>query len=344
MKLRTCASFVYRTLRMKASSRYRVPFTVNLGLLLGCPFACRYCWQDHGSSESLPLDVVTAILRDARQVGGQRVHLTGGEPMLRDDLLEIVNCAKELGFFVSLTTNGSRVDRQIDALKKVDQVQLSFDGPEETRALLCGDHAAKVASQAVEFFEENDIPFWTATVLTTANLQRIDWIVDHARRHRTQANFVLMERHPEHWNESNPMPDHVRELLPTAEENQAVLRRLIALKKEGAPIGSSMPYLQELLEWEDHEGLISPRESRRYRCMAWQSQCEVFANGELHVCEWTLREGLGVSVLEHGFKGAWERLPKPADCNSCIASCYLESNLMFSLNLRSIANWAMRLR
>jgi MoaA/NifB/PqqE/SkfB family radical SAM enzyme len=329
---------------MKASGRYRVPLTVNLALLLECPFACRYCWQDHKSPERLPLDVVKGILRDARQLGGQRVHLTGGEPMLRDDLPEIVDCAKQCGFFVSLTTNGTRVHRQLDALKKVDQVQLSFDGPEETRADLCGRGAAEVTTKAIEFFKDNGIPFWTVSVLTTANLEHIEWIVNHAREHSTQANFVLMERHPEHWNESNPMPEHVRELIPSAEQNRAALRRLIALKNEGAPIGSSVPYLQELLEWDDYDGLISARESRRYRCMAWQSQCEVSANGELHVCEWTVRQGRGVSVLEHGFKGAWQRLPKPVNCNSCISSCYLESNLMFSLNVRSIMNWATRLR
>jgi MoaA/NifB/PqqE/SkfB family radical SAM enzyme len=272
------------------------------------------------------------------------VHLTGGEPLLREDLAEIVSCAKESGLFVSLTTNGTGVRRQIEALRKVDQVQLSFDGPDETRVFLCGAGAAEVSSKAVEFFQKNDIPFWTVTVLTRANLRHIDWIVSHAREHGAQANFVLMERHPEHWNESNPMPDHVRELLPSFEENRAALRRLIALKERGAPIGSSMPCLQELLGWEDYDRSISPRQSPRYRCMAWQSQCEVFANGDLHVCNWTMERGLGVSVLEHGFKGAWERLPRPANCNSCLAGCYLESNLMFSLNLRSIMNWARRLR
>ena len=64
---------------------------------------------------------------------------------------------------------------------------------------------------------------------------------------------------------------------------------LIELKRQGAPIGSSKPYLEELLEWEDYGRLTSPQRSKRYKCMAPQSQCEILANGDLHICDWTLQ-------------------------------------------------------
>lgn len=344
MRPRQYASFAYHTLRLNAQRRYRVPLTVNVQLLLKCPFACVYCPQDHASNQRLSLEVLRGVFRDVRELGGQRIHLTGGEPLLRDDLHEIILDAKQRGFFVSLTTSGARADRQIDALAAADQVQLSFDGPHEKRGLLRGEAAAKVSERAVELFRERDIPFWTSTVLTRANIEDIDWIVDHARRHGIQANFVLMESHPEDWTPANPMPESTRALIPSPEENRAAVRHLIELKRGGAPIGSSLPYLEELLEWDDYTSLASPLPSKRYRCVAPQSQCEILANGELHICDWTLQRGLGQSVIEHGFRGAFERLPWPENCNSCISSCYLETNLMFSLNPRAVLNWAERLR
>jgi len=344
MKPSTYVSFAYHTLRMHASRRYRVPFTVNVQLLLKCPFACLYCPQDHHAPDSLPLDALKGIFDDARALGGRRIHLTGGEPMLRTDLPEIIGHAKKLGFFVSLTTSGVRVDSQLDTIRMLDQVQLSFDGPDEARGLLRGDAASKTAQKAVDTFKQHGVYFWTSTVLTRANIQHIDWIVDHAREHDTQANFVLMENHPEDWTDADPMPDEARDIVPSAEENRAALRHLIELKRAGAPIGSSTPYLQELLEWKDYGVLTSPERSGRYKCMAPQSQCEILANGDLHICDWTLQRGAAVSVLEHGFRGAWERLPTPSNCNSCYSACYLESNLMFSLNPRTLMNWASRLR
>jgi len=344
MNPRTFVSFAYHALRMNGQRSYRVPLTINVQLLLKCPFACLYCPQDHNASDRLTLDVLRRTFREAREMGGQRLHFTGGEPLLRDDLGEIVSAAKALGFFVSLTTSGARVERQLEVLKRVDQVQLSFDGPTETRGLLRGDAAARVSQMAVDLFRENGIDFWTSTVLTRANMQHIDWVVDHARRHGIHANFVLMESHPEDWNAATPMPEAARDLLPTPEENRTAVRRIIQLKREGAPVGSSLPYLEELLEWDDYDQLSSPRESPRYRCMAPQSQCEILANGDLHTCDWTLQHKAGVSIIEQGFRAAFERLPQPTNCNSCIASCYLESNLLFSLNPRTVLNWTARLR
>jgi MoaA/NifB/PqqE/SkfB family radical SAM enzyme len=339
----TYTSFAYHALRMRASKSYRVPFTINVQLLLKCPLSCVYCPQEHDSTTALPLDVVKGIFDDGRSMGTRRVHLTGGEPLLRRDLPEIVDYAKSLGLFVSLTTSGVRVESHLDTLMKVDQVQLSFDGPSETRGLLRGAAGAKVSQRAVELFVENGIDFWTSTVLTSANIDAIDWIVDHAREHGIHANFVLMEAHPEDWNGARPMSEEVRELFPSPEENRRAIEKLVDLKRGGAPIGSSMPYLRELLEWEDYSQLSSANQSKRYRCMAPQSQCEVLANGDLHVCDWTLQRNLGVSVHEHGFKGAFERLAQPHDCNSCISACYLESNLIFSLNPQTVANWGARL-
>lgn len=336
------ARFAYHTLRINAQRRYRVPLTINVQLLLKCPFACLYCPQDHASGERLSFDVLQRVFREARDLGGQRVHLTGGEPALRDDLGAIIDDAKSLGYFVSLTTSGARVERQIDALARADQVQLSFDGPTEARGLLRGDAAAKVSQRAVELFRERDIRFWTSTVLTRANMQHIDWIVAHARDHGIQANFVLMEAHPEDWNAANPMPEATRDIMPSAEENRAAVRRLIELKRSGAPIGSSVPYLRELLEWENYDRLTSEKRSGRYRCVAPQSQCEILANGDLHICDYTLQRGLGQNVIEHGFRGAFERLPWPEGCHSCISSCYLETNLMFSLNPGAVLNWIRR--
>lgn len=339
----TAASFAYHTLRMKAAKNYRVPFTTNIQLLLKCPFACLYCPQDHESNQALSLEVLRGVFRDARAMGGRRVHLTGGEPLLRKDLGEIIDDAKGLGFFVSLTTSGAKIDSQLDAIARADQVQLSFDGPDEARGLLRGDAASKTAAHAVEVMSERGIDFWTSTVLTKANMQHIDWVIEHAREHDIHANFVLMESHPEDWNDDNPMPQETLDLMPTQDDNREAVRQLVEHKRAGAPIGSSMPYLQELLEWSDYSQLTSPEKSSRYDCMAWQSQCEILADGRLIVCDDTLQRGLGVSVVEHGFRRAFELLAAPDNCNSCFSSCYLESNLIFSLNPQTVTNWARRL-
>ena len=59
--------------------------------------------------------------------------LSGGEPLLRDDIFELSEYAREKGFFVALSTNGTLIDeRNIDqiAAAKYDYVGISIDGLE----------------------------------------------------------------------------------------------------------------------------------------------------------------------------------------------------------------------
>ncbi len=330
-------------LRMKFSPSYRVPLTINILLLNRCSFSCLYCQQDHQDPTMVPLDKLLSVLREAKTLGTQRIHLTGGEPLLHPDIGEIIRVGKEMGFFVSLTSNGLLVDAFIEDVKRLDQLQISLDGPPQVREYLCGPLAVPAIDRAFAALKQEGIRFWTNTVLTKATIPHIEWIVEQARENKAQANFVVMEAHPEAWTPDRPMPEAMKNLFPTEEENREALRTLIRLKKQGRPIGSSLSYLRELLEWEDYAKNYSSKKSRRYRCMAWQSQCELFPDGNIHLCPHTWETDRGISIYTHSFREAWERLPRPENCNSCYLSCYLESNLIFSLNIPTLWNWVKKL-
>ena len=87
---------------------------------------------------------------------------------------------------------------------------------------------------------------------------------------------------------------------------------------------------------------MSPRRSRRYRCLASRASCELMPDGMLYSCGWSMIRRPGVSVRDHGFAGAFARLEPMPDCRSCASSCELESNLIFSLNARTVLNWCRR--
>ena len=101
-----------------------------------CNFRCRHCFNaaDSGApSRELRLDEIEAYLEDARECGVENVILTGGEPMLHPDFLEIVRLIVEKGLrFYALNTNGSRItDETLDriaALGCAPLIKISFDG------------------------------------------------------------------------------------------------------------------------------------------------------------------------------------------------------------------------
>jgi MoaA/NifB/PqqE/SkfB family radical SAM enzyme len=81
--------------------------------------------------DELSLDELDKILSDTKELGGERIDITGGEPTLRDDYHYVIMHAKEMGYNVELVTNASRLTRtSIDDLfhEGLDQVAISLDG------------------------------------------------------------------------------------------------------------------------------------------------------------------------------------------------------------------------
>src|SRR3979409_2559938 len=115
----------------------RRPFTLIAELSYQCPLHCPYC--------SNPLDVGGERYRreletehwirtfgEARRLGVLQLALTGGEPMLRRDLVELCAAARDAGFCSSLITAGPLFTRErAEALESagLDHVQISLQSP-----------------------------------------------------------------------------------------------------------------------------------------------------------------------------------------------------------------------
>ena len=105
-----------------------------------CNFRCTYCMPAEifgpnypflKASQLMSLDELTRILRSFVSLGVEKLRLTGGEPLMRRDLPDIIRAAKtELGIpDVALTTNGWLLEKLAPALKSagLDRLNVSLD-------------------------------------------------------------------------------------------------------------------------------------------------------------------------------------------------------------------------
>lgn len=110
---------------------------MRISLTDRCNLRCSYCMPDpklcpgFTSSDSMTTEDVDRIIRAGAAVGIKKIRLTGGEPMLRSDILEIVENAVNVEGIesVCLTTNGTRLKETAKALKEkgLDRINLSLD-------------------------------------------------------------------------------------------------------------------------------------------------------------------------------------------------------------------------
>lgn len=112
-----------------------------------CPLACPYCSNPLALEDrATELDTATwaRVFREAAELGVLQVHLSGGEPASRRDLVEIAAAAHEAGLYTNLITSGIGLDAaRLERLRGVglDHVQISIQDAEADSA----DHIADYA-------------------------------------------------------------------------------------------------------------------------------------------------------------------------------------------------------
>ncbi|MBI1870308.1 MAG: GTP 3',8-cyclase MoaA [Chlamydiae bacterium] len=112
---------------------------LRISLTDRCNFRCLYCMPEEGLPVLPAHDILTGtqivrLVQIMSRLGIERVRLTGGEPLLREDILDIVRGIKEIGRIkdLSLTTNGSRLSTFVKPLKQagLDRINISLDSLE----------------------------------------------------------------------------------------------------------------------------------------------------------------------------------------------------------------------
>jgi len=106
---------------------------LDLNVTNRCNFRCVHCAFDSGRTKmkELSLEKIREILENTKKLGGERIDITGGEPLVRKDVAEIIKIGKRSGYKIELVTNGSLLNKQKLALFKklgLDSLAISLDG------------------------------------------------------------------------------------------------------------------------------------------------------------------------------------------------------------------------
>jgi pyrroloquinoline quinone biosynthesis protein E len=163
------------------------PYGLLAELTYGCPLHCPYC------SNPLELaayrdELTTAewqrVLAEARELGVLQLHLSGGEPLLRRDLAEIVRTASELGLYTNLITSAlGLTPRRAGQLRAagLDHVQISVQADEAALSdRLAGAPSFERKLSAARLVKELGWPLTLNVVLHRHNLDRVDRILELA--------------------------------------------------------------------------------------------------------------------------------------------------------------------
>jgi len=149
-----------------------------------CPLHCVYCsnpLQLEGVPAELSTEEWTSVFRQAGALGMLHAHFTGGEPLARADLAELVVAARGAGLYTNLITSGMGLNQQrlqvlVDA--GLDHIQLSFqDSREESANWIAGAKAHAHKIELARAIHRHKVAFTVNLVVHRQNLDHLEEMI-----------------------------------------------------------------------------------------------------------------------------------------------------------------------
>ncbi len=297
----------------------RRPYVLSHGINARCNLSCSFCQYWRKPGREMTRQEIFKMLDEASSFGIGVYNAWTVEPLLREDLPQILKYAKSRGLITGLVTNGLLLAKRANELDDLDYLSVSVDGIKSYRELrgielentLAGIRAAKRAGHEILI----------NCVISGKNTAELEDLVHLAEELGTWISF-------EPLHESPGISDSVwRDLgIRDRSAHEKALHRLMELKRAGAPIINSLTYLEMI-------STLKPQ----FKCHASDIILHVASDGSIENCRvhgqpWPMCWGGWWRPGRHQSKGG-RRLSGPAQaaCSSDMwkTASYTSSCLRF---------------
>jgi MoaA/NifB/PqqE/SkfB family radical SAM enzyme len=246
MKLQQKLSIGLNIVRAKLL-RQRIPVLVGWAVTYRCNKECAYCHWRTVQTPELTTEQIKVVIDKLCMLGLRMLIITGGEPFLRDDIVEIINYGEKKKIIICVNSNGSGISKHIRDLKFLDCLNLSLEGPRVIHDAIRGSGSFDEVVESARLAKEQCIPVTFTTTLNALNLQAIDFVLDLAHELKTKVTFQLLHAYCLGSDIANP-------LVPETAPLQSTLRKIYCYKIEGKYkkiIANSTAALHYFLYWPD---------------------------------------------------------------------------------------------
>nr|WP_292468184.1 radical SAM protein [Methanolobus sp.] len=294
------------------------PFVLSHAINSRCNMKCSFCdyWKNEG--KEMELNDVFKLLEDARAFGILVYNAWTVEPLLREDLPEILAHAKELGMVTSLITNGLLLEKRADELENLDYLSISVDGTSSYKDIR-GVSLEKIMPGIIKAKSIIKNPLLMNCVISGKNLDDIEELITMAKDMDVKISFEPMYEFQgidkDTWENMG---------IRDTDKYRKTVDRIIAMKKEGYPIINSYTYLKMVRDLKTE-----------FVCHANDIILDVTADGSIENCR-IHRNPIG--NIREGIGNVWQKTKKlrkdtAHNCDKCLFFGYVENSLMYNFNM-----------
>jgi AdoMet-dependent heme synthase len=139
-----------------------------------CNLSCLHCYLGETAGVDLPLEDIESLLAEFESIGGLRIVVTGGEPMLHPDFDHVSSLMTDRAFRSILVTNATLLDEKETPALGFHEVQVSLDGMEAGHDYIRGEGSFSKALKGIDSLRAAGKDVSVATMIHRRNLEELD--------------------------------------------------------------------------------------------------------------------------------------------------------------------------
>lgn len=156
---------------------------VYLTITENCNIRCKHCFGDFNIGAEYSLEKIEEIVLQLKRMGVCEISITGGEPLLHNDITKIIDLVVTNGFNLQICTNGLLITENfINKIKQYSscffRFSISIDGIEKEHDYLRGQGTFNKIMNNIRILKENSFMFAVNTVLHKQNINSLEEFLD----------------------------------------------------------------------------------------------------------------------------------------------------------------------
>ncbi len=304
---------------------------VSMELTERCNNNCIHCYinlpanDEEAKKNEITFEEIKAIADEAANMGCLSWHLTGGEPLLREDFADIYLYLKKKGMGVTLFTNAALINAKITKLFKrypSQNIEVTIYGlSQKTYETVTRNPGSFDAfKQGINLLKDNHIPFTLKTAALPQNFDEIRKMRDFTRSLTGEHLGVTLELNlGSRFNHASKR-DHIKRLRLSPDKVIQVLKQ------------DEKRYRKDM-ERFCQKFLGAPMDDHLFSCGAGIGGCHIDAYNNFQLCMLLRCPDCVYSLRQGSFKEAWEKfVPKVREirasnekCQEKCQKCFLKS-------------------
>jgi len=294
-----------------------------------CNLRCIMCDIPQTVLEELTTGQLKKVITDASSLGFSTIVFSGGEPLLREDIFDLISYVKYNRMNVCIASNGCLIDE--DSAYKLsrsgaDVVNISIDGPEQVHDYLRGKGTFGKAVSALDYLRKYSIETTIAAIVCRHNCRYLTYIVELARQYRI--NTIRFQPYSNIFVNNAGSKDNFLAEKENLSDINDVFHKIIKLTREYNIAVNPQRYLEKIPAY-----LIGQKIAPSNGCYALKTTCSINARGDVFPCwMFTDADSLIGNVRKESLYELWNSQKHKhitesiirGGCPGCMMSCYDE--------------------